>query len=212
MFPQAEDAALRTTVAGRLTAVDVRVQADAQRMGATAAVLAITQGPLEALREKGKLSFPPPSASTAHITTILILMLLPVRAELAVVIQRRVTARVKADNDAAVARARVAALAKNAEVLQVLQAERQHAHASSLTYGPHRAQYHQGNGNIFHKRRHHWTCGCGLFQHKGDHPGGSCPANPSHTQPTWEAWQAQVKADGSWTTILTQRGYDFAVA
>jgi hypothetical protein len=128
------------------------------------------------------------------------------------VVQRRETARVQADHDAAAARARVAAIAKNLALRQKLQAEREGIYAGSVAYGGHAAQYHHGESNVFRRRRpHHWTCGCGLYQEGGDHPGGNCPNTRYYTQPTWDAWAAQAKANGTWQRVLTERGYDFTV-
>jgi hypothetical protein len=135
-----------------------------------------------------------------------------VRRELEAVVQRQVTARVQADRDADDARARVAAIARNLALLQALQAEREGIYAGSLVYGGHGVQYHQGESNFFKKKRkHHWTCSCGLYQYGGNRPGGSCPNNRSYSQPTWDAWAAQAKADGSWQRVLSERGYDFSV-
>jgi hypothetical protein len=66
---------------------------------------------------------------------------------------------------------------------------------------------------MFTWKPHHWTChhNCGLYQTGGDSPGGFCPNNRYHTQPTWEAWAAQAQADGTWNAVLVERGYDFTV-
>jgi rubrerythrin len=143
--------------------------------------------------------------------SLVIVFFRAVSAELAALRQRRTEARMQAEAEARMIHARAAATARNAAIVAELEAERRHVHASSITQGPHHPQYHVGSSNIFNRKRHHWTCRCGLYQYAGDRPGGSCPANRYHTQPTWEMWQAQAQADGSWRKVLEERGYDFSV-
>jgi hypothetical protein len=135
-----------------------------------------------------------------------------VRTELAAILQRREDARTNADLEAQRAAAAVAALARNRAIEEGIEAERRFVHAGSIAYGPHRWTYHKGESNELKiKKKHSYTCGCGFYQYGGDNPTGQCPSNPYHTQPTWEAWLAQAKADGTWNAALAERGYDFNV-
>ena len=125
---------------------------------------------------------------------------------------RRVTARNEQDTATRAAAARIAAIARNASALSVLESTRRNTHATSLTYHGHNGRIvDRGSGNFFKRRPRVFGChNCGA-RSTHSYPGGSCPGRPYHSEPTWEDWSAAAKQNGQWESELTKLGYDFTI-
>jgi hypothetical protein len=98
---------------------------------------------------------------------------------------------------------------RNAGIEDALRAELEAIHATMVIFGPHTNVFINHRQNPFRWRPPAWHCPrCGLYRVGGVPDHGPSQGNRMYTQPTWEEWKSQARAEGTWETILKERGYE----